>query len=135
MMAKYGQMGIYWGWQRVSILILEYLVILPIEYSVTRTIFFYQHCTFRALSCLNRAARKVPLERSQTADFRVLIHFIQQFSVSFIHLQSSEKNRSMIELSPLFLNTISSVNAQILPIFKMVRVFDQQKLTIYIYHV
>ena len=90
------------------------------------------------MSYINRAARKVPLERNQAADFRVPVQFIQQFSVSFIHLQSSEKNRSMIELSPLFLNTISSVNARIVPIFKMVQFFDQQKLTticMYIYDV
>ena len=72
-------------------------------------LFFYQHCTF--MLCINRAVRKVPLERNRAADFHVPVHFIQQFSVSFIHLQSSEKKRSMIELSPLFLNTISSVNA------------------------
>ena len=48
--------------------------------------FVYQHCTFRALSCINRAARKVPLERNRAADFRVPVQFIQQFSVSFIHL-------------------------------------------------
>ena len=51
----------------------------------------YQHCTFRALSCINQAARKIPLERNRAADFRVPVQFIQQFSVSFIHLQSSEK--------------------------------------------
>ena len=97
-------------------------------------VFFYQHCTF--MLCINRAARKVPLERSRAADFHVPVQFIQQFSVSFIHLKSSEKNRSMIELSPLFLNTISSVNARIVQIFKMVRFFDQLKLTtIYIHHV
>ena len=56
--------------------------------------FVYQHCTFRALSCINRAARKVPLERNRAADFRVPVQFIQQFSVSFIHLQSSEKKKS-----------------------------------------
>ena len=56
--------------------------------------FFYQHCTFRALSCVTRAARKVPLERNRAADFRVPVQFIQQFSVSFIHLQSSEKKKS-----------------------------------------
>ena len=53
--------------------------------------FFYQHCTFRVLSCINRAARKVPLERNRAADFRLQVLFIQQFSVSFIHLQSVEK--------------------------------------------
>ena len=53
--------------------------------------FFYQHCTFRVLSCINRAARTVPLERNRPADFHVPVQFIQQFSVSFIHLQSSEK--------------------------------------------
>ena len=63
--------------------------------------FFYQHCTF--MLCINRAARKVPLERNWAADFHVPVQFIQQFSVSFIHLQSSEKIRSMIELSPLAL--------------------------------
>ena len=41
----------------------------------------------------------------------------------------------MTELSPLFLNTISSINARIVRIFKMVHFFYQQKLTtIYIYH-
>ena len=34
--------------------------------------FFIQHCTFRVLSCVNRAARKVPLERNRAADFHVL---------------------------------------------------------------
>ena len=98
--------------------------------------FFYQHCTFRTLSCIISTARKVPLERNRAADFSVPIQFIQQFSVSFIHIQSSEKNHSMIELSLLFLNTISSINARTVPIYKMVRIFDQQKLTtIYIYHV
>ena len=53
--------------------------------------FFHKHCTFRALSCINRASRNVPLERNQVADFCVPVQFIQQFSVSFIHLQSSEK--------------------------------------------
>ena len=53
--------------------------------------FIYQHCTFRALSCINRAKRKVPLERNRAADFRVPVQFIQQFSVSFIHLRSSGK--------------------------------------------
>ena len=84
------------GWQRVSILIHEYSVILPIEYSVTRKI-FYQHCIFHALSCINRAAKEITLERNQAADFSVPVQFIQQFSVSFIHLQSSEKNCSMIK--------------------------------------
>ena len=98
--------------------------------------FVYQHCTLRALSCINSATRKVRLERNRTSDFSVPVQFIQQFSVSFIHLQSLKKKRSMIELSPLFLNTISSVNAQIVPIFKMVRFFDKPILTtIYIYHV
>ena len=55
--------------------------------------FFYQHCTFRVLSCINKAARKVPFERNRAADFRVPVQFIQQFSVSFIHLQSSEKKK------------------------------------------
>ena len=54
-----------------------------------------------------RAARKVPLETNRAADFHVPVQFIQQLSVSFIHIQSSEKNRSMKELSLLFLNTIS----------------------------
>ena len=46
-----------------------------------------------------------------------------------------KKNHSMTELSPLFLNTISSINARIVRIFKLVRFFYQQKLkTIYIYH-
>ena len=94
--------------------------------------FFYQHCTFRALSCINRAAKEGTFGKNRTADFRVPVQFIQHFSVSFIHLQSSEKkNCSMVELSPLFLNTISSVNGQIVPIFKMVRFF----ITIYIYHI
>ena len=56
--------------------------------------FFYQHCTFRVLSCINKAARKVPFERNRAADFRVPGQFIQQFSVSFIHLQSSEKKKT-----------------------------------------
>ena len=90
------------------------------QYSSTRSFFhlntrilgrfFYQHCTFQALSCINTAAREVTLERNRATDFCVPVQYIQQFSVSFIHLQSSEKNRSMIELSPLFLNSISSIN-------------------------
>ena len=59
--------------------------------------FFYQHCTFCALSCINSAARKVPLERNRAADFSVSVQFIQQFSVSFIHLQSSEKKKSFYD--------------------------------------
>ena len=46
--------------------------------------YFYQHCTFRALSCIVRAARKVPLKRNRAADFRVPVQLIQQFSVSLV---------------------------------------------------
>ena len=98
--------------------------------------FFYQQCTFRALSCINSAARKVPLERNRATDFCVPVQFD---SFSFFYSSSvlrKKKKCSMIELSLLFLNTISSVNAWIVRIFKMVRFFDQLKLTtIYIYHV
>ena len=54
--------------------------------------FYYQNCTFHALSCINRAARKVPLERNQAADFCVPVQFIQQFSVSLIHLSPQKKS-------------------------------------------
>ena len=53
--------------------------------------FFFTNTAHIAQCHINRAARKVPLERNQAADFRVPVQFIQQFSVSFIHLQSSEK--------------------------------------------
>ena len=48
-------------------------------------------CIFRALSCINRAAREVTLERNWAADFSVPVQFVHKFSVTFIHLQSSAK--------------------------------------------
>ena len=69
----------------------------------------YQHCIFCALSCINRTAREVTWERNRAADFSVPVQLIHEFSVSFIHLKSSEKNRSMIKLSLLSLNSIGSV--------------------------
>ena len=43
-------------------------------------------CIFRALSCINRAAREVTLEGNRASDFSVPVQFVHQFLVTFIHL-------------------------------------------------
>ena len=96
--------------------------------------FFYQHCTFCVLSCTNRAARKVPLERigQQISVCRFNSFKSFQFLLFIFSPQKKKKTFHGIIIMALFLHTISSVNAQIELIFKMVRFFDQQKLTIYL---
>ena len=45
--------------------------------------FFYQHCTFRAFSFINREARKLPLERNRAADFHVSRPLINRIYANF----------------------------------------------------